>query len=209
MNDLNQIAQALISEMGSYCDMTGICRQVLLLLAKGQPVTVEEIATALRISRDDVINVLRQYPDVQYDNEGRITGKGLTLTSTPHRFLVNGHTLFTWCALDALMYPAILQQSVRVESPCVVTNRPVNLTVTPSEVKNVAPVDTVVSIVIPEHSEVCCNVRDAFCNHVNFFSSREAASIWLMERPSAFILSVNEAYQIGRTVAAYIYQQAT
>ena len=208
MKTAYQIVQALIAEMGSYCDTTGICRQVLRLLANGHPVAVEEIAVALQLSNNDVSSVLRQFPDVQYDDKGRITGKGLTLTPTPHRFFVNGHELFTWCALDALMYPTILEQSARIESPCMVTGAPVRLTVTPDQVKHIAPIDAVVSVVVPKHREVCCNVRNAFCSHVNFFSSPQTASTWLIGRPNAFVLSVNEAYQVGRILAAHLYQKA-
>ena len=203
----NQIAEALINGMGSYCDTTGICRQILHLLAKGQPVAVDEIATSLQRSRGEVARVLRQFPDVQYDDQGRIMGKGLTLSPTPHHFFVNGHTLFTWCALDTLMYPTILKQSARVESPCTITGTPITLTARPDGVENVTPTDTVVSVVVPEQSEVCRNVRNAFCNHVNFFSSAEVGSTWLAERPTAFILSINEAFQVGRILAAKLYQE--
>ena len=181
---------------------------MLRLLTNGRPVAIEDIATALQISEDEVAGVLHQFSDAQYDEQGRVTGKGLTLVPTPHRFSINGHTLFTWCALDTLMYPPILQQSAHVESPCVVTGAPVKLTITPVEVKDVIPANAVVSVVIPEQTDVCCNVRSAFCNHVNFFSSPEAAATWLAKHPTAFMLSVAEAYQVGRILGEHLYGEA-
>ncbi len=203
----DQIAQSLINSMGSYCDTTGICRQILHLLTKGQPVAVDEIATSLQLSRDAVVSVLRQFPDVQYDDEGRVIGKGLTLSPTPHHFFVNGHTLYTWCALDTLMYPTLLKQAARVESPCAITGAPITLMALPDGVKNVTPKGIAVSVVVPEQKDVSCNVRTAFCNHVNFFSSAEVASTWLVKHPTAIILSINDAFQVGRILAANLYQK--
>jgi hypothetical protein len=40
--------------------------------------------------------------DTEYDAHGRVVfGSGLTLRPNPHRFEVDGRTLYTWCALDA------------------------------------------------------------------------------------------------------------
>jgi alkylmercury lyase len=160
------------------------------------------------MSRDEVTAILHQLPDIEYDSEGNIVASGLSLTPTPHHFQVNGNALFTWCALDALAYPMLLQQSAYVESPCPVTGGMIWLTITPERIEGVEPASTVVSFVIPEVAKTCCDVRGSFCCFVHFFSSPEAATVWLLEHQDAFILPVDEAYRVARIIAEYRYGEA-
>ncbi|MCI0562413.1 MAG: organomercurial lyase, partial [Nitrososphaera sp.] len=173
MNSRNspEFTQTLISRMERSCDKMGVCRQLLKLLANGQPVSIEQIATTLSISRAEVTAILNCFPDIQFDHKGNVIGMGLTLTPTPHHFHVNGYRLYTWCALDTLMYPVILQQAAQVKSTCPGSGRKIKLTVTPDEVTYLAPTNTVVSSITPESSKACCNTREVFCNQVSFFSS--------------------------------------
>lgn len=198
--NLDEIARKLADGLrgGFASQRPELYGQLLWLLAEGRPVSPEQIATALDIPHDEVTAALRQLPNVELDHEGNIVGCGLTLTPTPHHFQVSGHELFTWCALDTLIFPAILNQPARVESTCPVTGEKVQLTVTPEGVEDLEPASAVVSITIPEASEACCDVRGAFCNQVHFFSSSEAASTWLAEHPGAIILPVKDAYKLGR-----------
>jgi alkylmercury lyase len=126
---------------------------------------------------------------------------------TPHRFEVGGHMLYTWCALDTLMYPVILKLPARVASPCPVTGEPILLSVTPEGIGQLSPPGAVASLVIPQQAEACRDVRGAFCNQVHFFSSREMASTWLEQRPTALLLSTDEAFHLGQMVVRYRYQE--
>ncbi len=45
---------------------------------------------------------------LSHESNWNVVGWGLTFIPTPHRFRVNGHTFYTWCALDALTIPALL-----------------------------------------------------------------------------------------------------
>src|SRR5699024_6198127 len=65
-------------------------RPLLQLLAHGEPVTLEQLATATGHSSSDVRHALTELPDTKYDEHGRITGHGLTLRPTPHRFTLDG-----------------------------------------------------------------------------------------------------------------------
>ena len=192
---------------GICSDKPRLFPQLLQLLANGCPVSPNKIATILNISCEDITNILHQLPSVEFDNVGNIVGFGLTLTPTPHHFHVGGHNLFMWCALDTLFFPAILNQSARVESPCLATGAKIQLTVTPDGVENIDPSSTVVSIIIPEDSETCCDVRGAFCNDVHFFSSLEASSTWLQKKQKAIILSVNDSYQLGSILIHYLFKE--
>lgn len=168
---------------------------LLKLLAHGHPVTMEQLATAVGRSTEEVRDALTTMSDTEYDEQGRILGSGLTLRPTPHQFEVDGISLYTWCALDTLIFPAILGQTAHVTSPCHNTRQLVHLTVGSDGVTNVEPETAVVSLVTPDAP---ASVRAAFCNQVHFFVDREAARPWLSEHPSGSILPVAEAYQLSR-----------
>lgn len=176
--------------------------RLILLLAEGQAVSPARIAGALERSIEEIETTLRQMPSIELDEDGNVVGAGLTLRPTPHRFTINDRTMFTWCALDALMFPGLLKQTVQVESPCVTTNIPVRVKVTPNGVEQVEPAEAVVSLVAPGAS---ADIRRSFCDYVNFFSSNEAASSWLSKHPGATTLPVKEAYRLGRRLAESIF----
>ena len=170
-------------------------RPLLQLLAAGEPVDIEALAGATGKTADDVRQALAGMPDTEYDDTGRIVGSGLTQRPTPHRFEVDGHTLYTWCALDTLIFPAVLDRPAQVESPCHATGQPIRLQVEPERVISVDPATVVVSIVTPDDLS---SVRSAFCNQVHFFASAEAAAGWLDQHPDGTVLPVVDAYQLGR-----------
>ncbi len=60
-----------------------------------------EIANRLQISLEQLAAHLTHVPDTEFDHEGKIVGRGITLVPTPHHFWVEGHALFTWCAFSS------------------------------------------------------------------------------------------------------------
>jgi alkylmercury lyase len=204
-SSLDEIARAIAN--GLHCDHKAFCLQLLRFLANGQPVSPEQLATTLDMSRNELTTILRQLPDIEYDDEGNIVASGLSLLPTSHHFQVNGHALFTWCAMDALTYPMMLQQPAYVESLCPVTGTLISLKVTPESVEFLQPVSAVVSFVIPEKARTCCDVKGSFCCNALFFSSLEAATMWRSEHQEAIVLPVDEAYQVARMVARYRYRE--
>ncbi len=202
---IEELAAVLESSLGASFNPQGyaLYRELILLLAEGQPVSPERVASMLGLAREETLELLRQRPSTEWDEAGNIVGAGLTLRPTPHRFKLKDWTLFTWCALDALMFPGLVGQTVQVESPCATTGRPVRVTVTPEGVKQVEPPDAVVSLVAPEASP---DVRRVFCDYVNFFHSAEAAAGWLAEHPGATTLPVAEAYQLGRRLTESVFR---
>ena len=85
--------------------------------------------------------------------------------SLPPSLEVDGKQLYAWCALDTLMFPALIGRTVHIASPCHGTGKSVRLTVEPDRVVSVEPSTAVVSIVTPDEM---ASVRSAFCNNVHF-----------------------------------------
>ncbi|TAM68633.1 MAG: organomercurial lyase MerB [Microbacteriaceae bacterium] len=177
---------------------------LLRLLAQGEPVEFGALAAAAGKTMPEVIRALASVPDTEYDDTGRIIGQGLTLKPTPHHIEIDGVPLYTWCALDTLIFPTVLGVSARVESTCQATGLPVQLTVDAAGVSGVEPSTTVVSLVNPDDMT---SIRSAFCNQVHFFASPEAAGPWLAAHPGGAVLSVAEAFRLGTTMAEALSQK--
>ncbi|NYI77103.1 organomercurial lyase MerB [Nocardioides panzhihuensis] len=173
----------------------GLLVPLLRLLVDGDPVAVEQLAAAAGRPIDEVRRGLAAVPDTEYDDQGRIIGQGLTLRPTPHRFIVAGEELYTWCALDTLIFPALLDRPARVESASPVSGEPVRVNVDPTQgATSVDPPTAVVSLVNPEQ---ITSIRSSFCSQVHYFTSAEDAAGWLAEHPVAEVVPVAEAYRIG------------
>jgi len=201
--ELELLARQLAEGLGGDHDAFG--RAVVRLLACEHPVTPERLASALQMTAEQVAGVLAGLADLEVDQSGNVVGWGLTLIPTPHRFRVQGQTFYTWCALDALTYPALLQIVASVESSCPVSGTPVALSITPTGVYGLTPPGSVVSLVIPGQGSACDGDRKSFCNQSLFFRSKRDALLWQASSPTARLLSVADAYQVGRLVAHYRY----
>src|SRR5215212_5514526 len=170
----------------------------LELLARGKPVSPEEIAAASAKSPEEVRAALDRSPSAEWDEQGRVVGLGLTLQLTPHRLELEDRTLFAWCALDALLFPILLERPASIESPCRGTGELVHIEVTSAGIERVEPTAAVVSIVVARD---LANFRRVSCNNAHFFSSPEAASRWLEKHPEATVLPAEDAFRLGRLIA--------
>ncbi len=137
--------------------------------------------------------------DTEYDETGAVLGHGITLRETPHRFTVDGQVLYTWCALDTLIFPTVLDRPAQVLSPTPVSGEPVALSVDPAAgVTALEPATAVVSVLLPDGGS---SVRAAFCNRVHFFATPAAAGGWLTKHPGGAVLTVAHAFDLGRRLA--------
>lgn len=176
-----------------------VSKQIYRLLASGQPVPLESIASETGLSLEDVQAILTRWPGVSYDDVNRIVGYwGLALGKTTHRFEVNGQTLYTWCAWDTLFIPQIIQSTARVESTCPVTGERIRLTVAPDRIEKRSPEDISMSFIAPGASNIHRNLITNFCRYVHFFISPFAGRKWSSENEGTFILSLDEAFNLGQ-----------
>ena len=207
----NKVDAALSLFPGEFLKLSGAGQKVSVhvyrLLAKGAPVCLEDLAREADLPEEQVRRILREWPGVFYDDGGRIIGYwGLALPETAHRFEVEGRILYTWCAWDSLFIPAILGKSARVETRCPETGTAICLVVTPQGIADRQPTDIVMSFLDPEAAKIRENVMLHFCHYVHFFGSQEAGSQWVSKHPGTYLLSIKDAYTLGRRKNEAQYQ---
>ncbi|UQX12739.1 organomercurial lyase MerB [Candidatus Mycobacterium methanotrophicum] len=172
---------------------------LLRLLASGNPVELTTLATTAGRTIEETRAHLARLPDTEYDNEGRVVGQGVTLRPTQHRFTVDGAQLHTWCALDTLIFPPILDREAHIESASPCSGQPIRLTAGPRGVRDVEPATAVVSLVNPDD---ITEIRSSFCNQVHFFTSVDDARSWLQTTPGGQVMPVAEAFDLAAQLAA-------
>src|SRR5207245_2836301 len=115
----------------------------------------------------------------------------------PRLFEIGGRRLYTWCALDTLILPAMLGRAARVTSPCAATGASVRLLVSAEGIDELEPASAVLSLHLFEGRDV----RNAFCRDVNFFVSQNSTAGWLHTHPGAWVLPVAQAHSLARDLA--------
>jgi alkylmercury lyase len=165
---------------------------LLRLLARGEPVDLDDLVELAGPAGADLRRVVRAQPGTEWASDGRLVGFGLTTRPTDYRFLVGGKTLYTWCASDTLFFSVILGERTVVESTCPVTGAPIHLEITPEAVTSVTPAETVVSQ--RQRQDLVDNLRFDVCDHGRFFASRSAAEAWLATVPDGQVSNVEAAF---------------
>jgi alkylmercury lyase len=199
---ISQLGATIAADAGG----DALFRAAIVSLATGALPTASDLATELRWSVERVESLLARVPSIERDDSGRIVGAGLTTRETQHVFEVDGRKLFTWCALDTLIFPIVIGSRARVSSPCAATGAPVTLDVTPDGVRSVAPTGAVVSIALPTGES--CDVRRAFCDHVHFFSSEPAAAGWRARHPDGVVMPIADAFALAKVLATHVFATA-
>lgn len=174
-------------------------------LAKGRAVSKDRLAAALDWPMERMQALLEQTPETEYDDQGDIVGYGITLRETPHLIEISGRHLYTWCALDALMFPPLIAQHVRVKSHCPVTGILISFLVTPNQISQIEPKGAVISLLRPARMTY---IRTAFCCYVHFFASANAAGIWLSQQNGAQAVSIEDAFRLAQKLRCLLAQDA-
>jgi alkylmercury lyase len=171
------------------------------LLATGRPVALEEIARAASVSVGRAEELLTSQPGCEWDDAGRLVGFGLTSNPTPHRLVLPKASLYTWCAMDTLLFTIIIGEETIATSHCPATGQPVRVEMSPSGIRSVQPAAAVVSQVV---ADKICDLRGEVCEHGHFFSSAPAAANWALDHPAGGVLSVPDAFEQSRSACEAI-----
>jgi alkylmercury lyase len=178
-------------------------------LAEGQPVTPSRLGQVLGVATSDVAELLKRsnLKCLTYaDQQGRIVGfGGLGVQEMTHRFVVDGRTLYTWCAWDSLFIPGILGRKADVESPAPESGARIRLTVAPNGVQHLEPQSAVMSFLLPSGETFQADALQAmarFCHFIFFFPNSESAATWTASRPDTSVMSISDALELGRRMIA-------
>lgn len=173
-------------------------------LSEGRPLTENQVGPMIEdlgIGQSEALEFVRT--KAERNREGAIVGiAGLSLNKHPHRFVVDGVRLSTWCAEDTLFLPHLLEKEAQVVSRSPVTGDTIRLRIGPDEVKEVSPPGTVISLALVDPAREDMSsveaVWNVFCRHVHFFASREEAEGWADGRDGIAVVTVEEGFSIGR-----------
>lgn len=179
---------AFISKVAGYQALP----QLLRLLARGEPVDLDDLVRMAGEPAIALARVLREQPGSEWDGNGRLVGFGLTARPPGHRFSVGGKTLYTWCATDTLFFTVILGEPTIAESTCPETGETIRVDMAPDGVTSAMPAGAVVSQL---HVDAFLgNLRSDVCDYGHFFSSPSAATGWAATHPDGRVLSVADAF---------------
>lgn len=183
---------------------------ILDLLANGKPISLNDIAVsfgypALLLKIFFYFKVSRNNFD--FDSDGHIIGSGLTLKPTQHHFNIRGNALYTWCAIDTLLFPLMLKESAHVRTPCPITGDEISFTLSPEGILNLKPGSAVISFVVPDAKNATSNIRKSFCQFANAFKNKAAAEKWKQSHPDAMILSANKTFEFTKRVVETLYRE--
>ncbi len=203
--------EALLDDLAEYIDRQYLSlgkprdqRLILALLrrlAGGKPVPTEDVAVTMGIPANQARATIDSLPNswVNMSKDGQITGMGgLDLNPTRHKVVIDGHTLYAWCAFDCLFLPGVLGQPLEAESACPVSGDVVRLRITPTAVESATPATALMSFVTPTNEALRQDLRQVFCSRVNFFTSAPAAATWQSANPEAVIISLDDGHALGR-----------
>lgn len=173
-------------------------------LARGEPVTASRLGIALGITEREADRYLRDSgigPFVYSDDHGSVLGFfGLSTVPTDHRLILDGRTLWAWCAVDTLFLPELLGASAEVESTDPESGEPIRLTVSPSALEAVSRDEVLISMSSPEAWETTSAVRliVTACHFIHFFASSESARRWTKTHADTVLLGLEDAFTFGQ-----------
>lgn len=201
----DQLWEAAVERLPEFSPAEQRAGQALLaLLTQGEPVSAAQLASALGIQAEKAERYLQDSglsALVLSNDMGSALGFfGLSTVPTDHRLIINGRTLWTWCAADTLFLPELIGATASVESNDPMTGQAVTLTVSPTGVQSSQPDGIVVSMNSPEAWETTSAVRliVTACHFIHFFGSPESGRQWTESHPDTVLLTLDEAFAFGR-----------
>lgn len=133
----------------------------------------------------------------EVDEKGNIVAfSGLSIVPTDHRFEINGKTLYTWCAVDAILFAEWLDIDAKVTSTDPIDGTSIELQINGGRLIASRPYPIYISWLEPKNTY---NIRGSFCKHVSFFASETTTKQWLDSNLYGKILTLDDFYGTSGT----------
>jgi alkylmercury lyase len=180
-------------------EATSVRRAGFLALLQGQRLTLPELAlrAGIDISCTGLaLDRLAAAGLVERDDAGEVSGvAGLSMTPTKHQILLDGRTLFTWCAIDAVGIPAALRANASVLTSCAHCGARIAFDMD----QGLPPHSSPLRGWVPSFD--CTNVRTDVCPVANIFCSMEHVEHWRTNAGSSVgeVADLDGFAAIGRT----------
>jgi len=175
-------------------------------LASGKAISIEDFSKKINLPASETEQLLNSWTGVIFDDKNNITAFwGLSTTPTTHRFFINDIELFTWCAWDLLFMPHILQQTVKTETRCPITDTSIQLTISEQCIEQVSPPEAMITFIKPDLDALKQNVTGSFCQYIFFVASEAAGKQWQQQQENGFLLSMDQGYRLGENIIKKVF----
>lgn len=179
---------------------------VFRLLSEGTAVDAKAVADRTGLPVSQVAADMGAWPEMHRDDQERVVGFwGLTLHRTRHAIEVDGRTVYTWCALDALFVPELLGRPAGVRSTSPASGQTVTLRIDADGPRDITPPSAVMTLrrVTPGYARAWRSVeegdtREHFCHYVHFFATEDEARAFAQDDDNALVASIAEGFEYGR-----------
>jgi alkylmercury lyase len=194
--------RTLLAAQGDDQTLRRLIPASIRLLAKGAPASPAQIADAAGVPVDQAEAALRGIEDIEWTADGRVEGFGLTRRPTQHRFRIGEAELYTWCAMDTLIFAAIVDRPVQIQSPDGTTGLPLRLETDGQRIISADPPSIAVSWFFDPSAT---GFRASVCQFGHFFASAESAAEWAAKYPQGGVLTLDEAMDASRSLVADMF----
>jgi alkylmercury lyase len=194
--------RTLLAAQGDEQTLRRLIPASIRLLAEGEPVSPAQIADAARVPVDQAEAALRGIEDIEWTADGRVEGFGLTRRPTPHQFRIGDVEMYTWCAMDTLIFAAFVDRPVQIQSPDGATGEPLRLETDGQRIIAADPPSIAVSWFF---DAAATGFRASVCQFGHFFASRESAAEWAAKYPQGGVLTLDEAMDASRSLVAEMF----
>ena len=174
-NVSEHVARCWEDVLGTMPEATlAVRREAFRQLLLGRAPTIDEVAKATGLSLDTAGRAVRLVVSVGMAEtiDSAIVGMdGLTTRRTPHRLILDGVEMWTWCAYDIVGIAAALGADAVGDTRCGMCERPAEVVITQGE-----PEKSPLIGWLPDES--CSNVMAEFCPSALLFCSQDHLGEW-------------------------------
>ena len=170
-----------------------------LLLARGAPIGIKDLAQQSGLPRESVSNLVDLLDGagrIRRNADAEVVGSGgLNVIPDRHAIELDGRRFWSWCAYDILGIFGVTRATGRAVSPSPPNGQSIELHFTDGRPDRH---DAVLFRPDEDLMTSCDNVYEQWCPNSNFFTSRELAERWADQHGvPGLVLNLDEASDLA------------